>query len=567
VPAHKSVTLYLRLTSQQMTHPLEDVEAIIQKRKKEADLFYEKVHPKQATQEEKMIQRQAFAGLLWNKQIYIYDVNLWLEGDSGYAKPPDTRLLLRNQHWRHLNSMRILSMPDKWEYPWFAAWDLAFHCLTLALVDIEFAKEQLWLLLFDQFQHPNGQIPAYEWEFSDMNPPVQAWAAWRLYSMQKERTGKEDREFLKRCLSKLLMNFAWWVNRVDSSGNNVFEGGFLGLDNIALIDRSTRFAEGVRLQQSDGTGWMAMFCLNLMRISLELAETDPTYESLATKFFQHFIYIAHAMKVRGNRDYELWSEKDGFFYDVLTFPDGQFAKCRVRSLVGLIPLYAVDILEEEELKRFPEFYKNFNWFIQMRTKLVKDCILLTTKGKKKRYVLTLVNEEHLARILRYVWDPEEFRGEYGLRSLSKIHEQNPFVFKDKQIGYEPAESLHKVKGGNSNWRGPIWFPTTYLLIQSLKTFGDVFEDQIQIAASNEEPVDLQTMARSFSDRLLSLFKNDKSGKRPFFGEGFPFAHDPHWKDHILFYEYFHGDNGKGLGASHQTGWTALVANLIDEFNK
>ncbi len=567
IAPHESYVVYLRLTPQEMAHPLEDIESIIQKRKKEADAFYETVHPKKATAEEKMIQRQAFAGLLWSKQIYLYDVNAWLEGDSGYARPPDTRLAIRNQHWRHLNSMRILCMPDKWEYPWFAAWDLAFHCVTLALIDMEFAKEQLWLLMFDQFQHPNGQIPAYEWEFSDLNPPVQAWAALRIYAMEKERFGREDREFLKRCLPKLLMNFAWWVNRVDSAGNNVFEGGFLGLDNIALIDRSTKFAEGVRLQQSDGTGWMAMFCLNLMRISLELAQDDPTYESLATKFFQHFIYIAHAMKMRGNQRYELWSEKDGFFYDVLTFPDGQFAKCRIRSLVGLIPLYAVDILDEDELEKFPEFRRNFEWFIQMRSKLVEDCIILTTHEKKKRYVLTLVDQEHLSRILRYVWDPKEFRSEFGLRSLSKIHEGNPFVFKDRSIGYEPAESLYKVKGGNSNWRGPIWFPTSYLLIQSLRTFGNAFKEEIKIELPDEKAADLKTMAHSFSDRLISLFKKDSKGIRPFLGHQFPFAKDPHWKDHILFYEYYHGDNGKGLGASHQTGWSALVANLIDEHHR
>jgi hypothetical protein len=562
IPPQGSQLLYLRLTACEMTKPLEDVEKVIAKRKKEADLFYEEIHPPKATKEEKAIQRQALAGMLWNKQIYLYDVDRWLKGDNTYFPPPSSRYQVRNQHWRHLISMRILAMPDKWEYSYFCAWDQAFHCLTLGLVDLAFAKEQLWLLLFDQFQHPNGQIPACEWEFSDLNPPVQGWSLLRLYEMEKKQTGKEDLDFLERCFHKLLMNFSWWVNKVDSSGNNVFEGGFLGLDNITLLDRSQPLPGGVRLQQSDGTGWMAMFCLNLMRIALILAKRSKVYESLATKFFEHYIYIAHAMKKRGNQDYEMWSDRDGFFYDVLTYPNGLFSKFRVRSLVGLIPLYAVDILEQEDLKNFPEFRKNFEWFITKRKDLVDPCIIPVKKKGSTRYILTLMNQNQLQSVLRYVWDPNEFRSPFGLRSLSKYHEANPFVFRDKEVGYEPAESFYKVKGGNSNWRGPVWVPMTFLLVDALKKFAHAYENKLFIAAPGEKPIDLNSMADSFSQRLFSIFTKNEENTRPFFGPNFPFKHDPHWRDYLLFYEYFHPETGQGLGASHQSGWTALIANLI-----
>lgn len=567
IPAHQSVVVYLRLADKPLNNPLEDVEQIVAQRRKEADEFYEAIQPKGASADEKQIQRQALAGMLWNKQIYLFDVNLWLRGDNTVHPPPPTRLSIRDVHWRHLNSMRIFSMPDKWEYPWFAAWDLAFHCLSLALVDMEFAKEQLWLLLFDQFQHPNGAIPAYEWEFSDLNPPVQSWALLRLYQMQREKEGIEDRAFLKKCFLKLIMNFSWWVNRVDSSGCNVFEGGFLGLDNITLIDRSTDFEKGATLRQSDGTGWMALFCLNLMRIALELAKEDKTYEAMATKFFQHFIYIAHAMKIRDNQSYELWSERDGFFYDVLCYPDGKFSKFRVRSLVGLIPLYATEIISEDELNQFPEFKKNFIWFLKNRVILTKECVIPVREGTTQKYLLSLVSQEQFKRILGYLWDPKEFRSEFGIRSLSKFHEENPFFYKDRQIGYEPGDSVNRVKGGNSNWRGPIWFPTTYLLIQTLKTFSQVYKNELQVSVPGENPVTTDEITRYFADRLISLFRKNDKGVRPVFGEDFPFAKDPYFQDLILFNEFFHAETGKGLGASHQTGWTGLVANLIEEFKR
>ena len=565
IPPKKSVVFYFRLTDKIIEHPLRDVEKIIAMRKKEADEFYETIYPQKATPEEKQIQRQAIAGVLWSKQIYLFDVNLWLRGDNPLHPPPSSREYIRNMHWRHLNSMRILMMPDKWEYPWFASWDQAFHCLVYGLVDIEFAKEQLWLLLFDQFQHPNGQIPSYEWEFSDINPPVHGWAALHLYHLQKQKEGKGDTAFLERCFHKLLMNFSWWVNKVDSSGNNVFEGGFLGMDNISILDRSQRLAGGIKLQQSDGTGWMALFCLNLMRIAMELAKENRVYESLATKFFEHYVYIAHAMKKRGNRDYEMWSDRDGFFYDVLTYPDGNFAKFRVRSLVGIIPLYATETLEEAELEQFPEFKRNYDWFLENRKDLVGHCIIPLEKKGKKVFLLTLMNEEQLKSVLRYIWDPAEFRATFGLRSLSKFHLENPFTFEDKRIGYEPGDSLEKIKGGNSNWRGPIWIQTNFMLIDALKKMAEVALDEIKIEVEHEKAVDLEEMAHSFANRIIALFTTDGNNHRPVFGNSFRFKDDPHWKDHILFYEFFNPETGQGHGASHQTGWSALVANLISDY--
>jgi hypothetical protein len=567
IPGQGSVVIYLRLTNKPFGRPLSDIESIIRKRKEEADAFYETIHPARATQEERLIQRQALAGMIWSKQFYYYDVNLWLQGDRPSLPPPENRKKIRNNHWHHLNSMRILSMPDKWEYPWFAAWDLAFHCLTLGLIDIEFAKDQLWLLLFDQFQHPNGAIPAYEWEFSDLNPPVQAWAALKLYQMQQEQTGVKDLAFLKKCFFKLLINFSYWVNKVDSSGCNVFEGGFLGLDNITLIDRSKEGGFGATLKQSDGTGWMAKFSLNLMRIALELAKEDVSHEALATKFFQHFVYIAAAMKKMGNKNYSMWSEEDHFFYDVLVYPDGNFSRFQVRSLVGVIPIFAVDVITEKELEDVPGFREKFLWFLHNRKELTQECVIPVQKAGAQQYVLSLVSEDHLKGVLSYLWDPNEFRSEYGIRSLSKFHEQHPFHYRDMNVGYEPGESKTRLKGGNSNWRGPIWFPTSYLILESLKAYTNVFPSDFQIQAGSEPAVSLKEMTTSFANRMIGIFTKDSTGKRPLFDPKFPFARDPYFQDHILFYEYFHGDTGQGLGASHQTGWTGLIANLIDEFRK
>ncbi len=567
VPAGKSVVLRLRLTPESLADPLRDVDRIVALRKTEADEFYAGIHPAKADEQERMIQRQALAGILWNKQIYLFDVNRWLEGDNPKFPPPESRWHVRNSRWRHLNSMRILSMPDKWEFPWFAAWDLSFQCITLALVDIEFAKENLWVVLFEQFQHPNGQIPAYEWEFSDLNPPVHAWACWKVYNIEKERIGEGDRLFLEKCFHKLLINFAWWVNKVDSEGNNVFEGGFLGLDNITVVDRSEQLHDGAILEQSDATGWMAFSCLYLMRIALELAKKDPVYEGLATKFFEHYIYIGAAMKKMGGRNYQLWDEKDGFFYDVLRYPNGQFHKFRVRSLVGLIPMFAIEILQDKDLEHNPHFLDDVNWFIKNRPALVgRACYSEKRKGSP-RHILSIVDQNQLKRLLDRLWDPNEFLSPAGIRSLSKFHEQNPFVFGGHEVGYEPAEEKLKVKGGNSNWRGPVWFPTSYLLIESLVKFSHAFGPQFSVktAGTGNKALAPKDMAQEIANRMIGLFKRDSAGQRPIFRRYQKFQEDPHWRDCLLFNEYFHGDDGTGLGASHQTGWTALIANLIDEW--
>lgn len=574
VPAGGSITIHLRLSDTALKNPLQDVASIIAKRKSEADTFYASIHPKNATEDECLIQRQAFAGLMWGKQNYLFDVQKWLEGDNPNAPPPQSRKNIRNQHWRHLNSQRILSMPDKWEYPWFAAWDLAFHTVPITLIDPDFAKEQLSLMLFEQFQHPNGQIPAYEWEFSDLNPPVHAWAVWRVYNMDRKRSGVADIAFLEKCFHKLLINFAWWVNKVDKAGNNIFEGGFLGLDNITLFDRSEKLPNGAVLEQSDATGWMGMFCQNLMRIALELAKTNPVYEGMATKFFQHYVYVGAAMKRMGAQgNHNLWDEEDGFFYDVLRFPNGHYEKLKVRSLVGLIPLFAVERLGEEWVKPFANFATSLNWFVENRQDIVSHCVNATiavdpkTKQSSKTLVLTIVTKQQLSRILESVWDTQEFRSPYGLRSMSRVHQQHPFVLGQNEVRYEPAEADCKIKGGNSNWRGPIWFPTTFLMIESLRKLDKAYARQAIMRDAQGTERTAGEMASYFANAMIAIFTRNSDGIRPVYGQNAKFQHDPYWKDYILFSEYFDGDTGKGLGASHQTGWTALVASLIDEWRR
>jgi hypothetical protein len=562
VPGGGSAVWQLRLTPVAMADPIGGVEPVMRARRAEADEFYAAIHPPKASDDEKLVQRQALAGMLWTKQIYLFDVNRWLDGDNPESGPPPSRKRIRNASWRHLNSMRILSMPDKWEYPWFAAWDLAFHCVALALVDPAFAKDNLWLLLFEQFQHPNGQIPAYEWEFSDLNPPVHAWACWRVYHADKERTGKADVEFLEKCFQKLLINFAWWVNKVDSQGMNVFEGGFLGLDNITVVDRSEKLPNGAILEQSDATGWMGFFCLHMMRIAIELAASNRVYEGMATKFFQHFIYIGGAMKKMGGRDYQLWDEEDGFFYDVLRFPDGTFHKFEVRSLVGLIPLFAIDVLEEERIDHLPVFIHDVRWFIRNRPDLVGQACYAEMRGGQRRHVLSIVDRHQLTRLLQRIWDESEFLSVGGIRSLSKHHRFHPFSFGAGTVRYEPAEADVKIKGGNSNWRGPIWFPTSYLLMESMMKFAAAHgpEFVVDAPAGAGTPLGPADMARQIADRMIGLFTRGADGTTTF-------QQNPYWRDCLLFNEYFHGDNGAGLGANHQTGWTGLVANLIDEWRR
>ncbi|MBL6749419.1 MAG: glucosidase [Nevskia sp.] len=568
VPAGGSTVVRLRLSAKELPDPLGQVDAVVARLLGEADAFYEEIHPHNASADERRVQRQAFAGLMWSKQNYIFDVDSWLKGDNSKMPPPDSRTAIRNKNWRHLNSMRVLSMPDKWEYPWFAAWDLAFHTVAIALIDAEFAKEQLWLMVFEQFQHPNGQIPAYEWEFSDLNPPVHPWAVWRIYNMDRIRSGKADRPFLEKCFHKLLINFAWWINKVDSAGNNIFEGGFLGLDNITLFDRSEKLPGGAVLEQSDATGWMGMFCLNMMRIALELARDNRTYEGLATKFFQHYIYVGAAMKkMGGGRNYNLWDEEDGFFYDVLRYPDGRFEKLKVRSLVGLIPLYAVERLEAGWIEQFAEFRTNLNWFIENRRELAEQCVSRIRHGDTETLALTIVHKNQLQRMLESICDPDEFLSDYGLRSLSKVHESSPFVLGHNGVHYEPAEAICKIKGGNSNWRGPIWFPTAFLMIESLRKLAKAYGSDLSIQGKDGRTWTIGEIARTHADRLISIFVRDEHGRRPEYGSIRKFQEDPYWRDYLTFHEYFHGDTGVGLGASHQTGWTGLVASLIAEWRE
>jgi hypothetical protein len=567
IPPGGSAVLRLRLSDQtRMSDPLGIVDELVAERRAEADEFYAAYYPPGASEDERLIFRQAVAGTLWTKQCYIFDVNLWIKSDVQGRVLPQERPAVRNLRWKHLNSYRIMSVPDKWEYPWFAAWDLAFQCVTLALVDFQFAKDQLWFLLFEQFQHPNGQIPAYEWEFSDLNPPVHAWAVWRVYSMEKIRTGKADRAFLEKCFHKLLINFTWWINRVDREDNNIFEGGFLGLDNITVVDRSKSY-DGATLEQADGTGWMAMFCLNLMRIALELAEEDPVYEGLATKFFQHYVYVAAAMKHMGGRDFQLWDADDEFFYDVLRYPDGSYKKFRVRSLVGLIPVFAVERLQVKTIAPFKDFARNVDWFLENRRDLVSGVVHSFGQGSELTHVLSVVDIPQLLRLMARVWDPGEFLSDFGIRSLSKAHQLHPFELDGKYVAYEPAEAVEKIKGGNSNWRGPIWYPTCFLLIEALRKIATACGPSLAVSLPGNRSVTFPEMARDLADRLIRIFLRGANGRRPVFGGTRKFQDDPHWRDYLLFYEYFHGDNGAGLGASHQTGWTALVASLIDEWRR
>ncbi len=565
VAAGASTVVRLRLAPAGSRVSLPEVDDVVKRRLAEADAFYESVHPKRATADEKRVQRQAFAGLMWSKMNYIFDVGLWLNGDNTQQPPPQSRQGIRNAHWKHLNSMRVLSMPDKWEYPWFAAWDLAFHTVPICLIDPEFAKEQLWLMLFEQFQHPNGQLPAYEWEFSDLNPPVHPWAVWRVYNMDRIRSGTADRAFLEKCFHKLLINFAWWINKVDRSGNNVFEGGFLGLDNITLFDRSERLPGGAVLEQSDATGWMGMFCLNMMRIALELAKENRVYEGLATKFFQHYIYVGAAMKKMGGRNYNLWDEEDGFFYDVLRYPNGHFDKLRVRSMVGLVPVYAVERLETKWIDQFPEFVTSLRWFLDNRRDLVQECVSLIPGEDGNTYALTIINEGQLKRMLGYVCDPEEFMSDFGMRSLSRAHGAKPFVLGNAQVVYEPGEADCKIKGGNSNWRGPIWFPTAFLMIESLRKLAKAYGPNIEVSDGAGRKWSVGDLAQAQADRMISIFVKGSDGRRPVYGNIKKFQEDPLWSDYVMFHEYFHGETGVGLGASHQTGWTGLVASLIDEW--
>jgi hypothetical protein len=539
-------------------------------RQREADEFYATVIPQDISADAQNVMRQGFAGMLWSKQFYHYVINDWLKGDPGNPPPPVERRKGRNHEWTHLYNADVISMPDKWEYPWYAAWDLAFHCIPLALVDSDFAKEQLTLMLREWYMHPNGQIPAYEWAFGDVNPPVHAWAAWRVYKIDKKRKGKGDRVFLQRVFHKLLLNFTWWVNRKDAEGMNIFQGGFLGLDNIGVFDRSAPLPTGGYIEQSDGTSWMAMYTLNLLAIALELSKEESCYEDLASKFWEHFIYIAHAMSHRGHDSMGLWNEEDGFFYDVLKLPDGSQFPMKIRSMVGLIPLFAVETMEPEVLDTLRDFKRRLEWFIDNRPDLTENLACMRTEGMGERRLLSIANQDQLRRILRSMLDEREFLSPYGIRALSQFHRDNPYRLQvngmEHRVDYEPGESSTGLVGGNSNWRGPIWFPVNYLLVESLQKFhhylGDDFK--VEFPTGSGKMMTLWQVAGELSRRMTNIFLRDGGGRRPVFGNLEKFQTDPHWRDLILFHEYFHGDSGAGVGASHQTGWTGVVTKLMQQ---
>ena len=572
IGAGQTAAVRLRLTNAAPTaHALTaEFDAIFAARKTEADEFYAQVIPAALSDDARNVMRQSFGGLLWSKQFYHYVVRDWLEGDETNPPPPGERNNGRNSQWGHLYNADVISMPDKWEYPWYAAWDLAFHCVPLALVDSEFAKEQLMLMVREWYMHPNGQLPAYEWAFGDVNPPVHAWAAWRVYKIEKKRRGVGDRVFLQRIFHKLLLNFTWWVNRKDAEGRNVFQGGFLGLDNIGVFDRSAPLPTGGHIEQADGTGWMAMYSLNLLAIALELAKEDRSYEDVASKFWEHFLYIAHAINHLGHDGASMWDERDGFFYDVLHLPNGDHLPLRVRSMVGLIPLFAVETLEPSMIDQLPGFRRRLEWFIENRNDLTANVACMHSPGQGSRRLLSIVGAEQLRGILKFMLDPNEFLSPYGIRALSRVYKEQPYVLPvnghEYSVRYEPAESSTGLFGGNSNWRGPVWFPVNYLLIESLQKFhhylGDGF--QVECPAGSGQMMTLAGVAAELSRRLTRIFLRNGEGYRPVHGANGVYQSDPNWNSLVLFYEYFHGDDGSGVGASHQTGWTGVVAKLLQQ---
>jgi hypothetical protein len=565
-----STVLQLRLSAGvSVANAFDDYESLFRRRKAEADRFFATIVPGTLSDDEQNIMRQSIAGLLWSKQFYHYVIKEWLDGDPKQPAPPPQRHSGRNDRWGHLYNADVLSMPDKWEYPWFAAWDLAFHCITLSIVDADFAKQQLSLMLREWYMHPNGQLPAYEWAFGDVNPPVHAWAVWRVYRIEQRRRGEGDIKFLESAFHKLLMNFTWWVNQKDAGGLNVFEGGFLGLDNIGLFDRSSPLPVAGMIEQSDGTSWMAMYTLNMLTIASELARYNSAYEDVASKFWEHFLTIAHAMTHICADGKGLWDSQDGFFYDVLYARSGDWERMKVKSMVGLVPLFAVETLESADLDRMPGFTRRLNWFVTNRPDLTLN-IARMHGGQNDRLLVSIIDEDKLRAILRLMLSEEEFLSPYGIRALSKKHREFPYV---KQVGgmeyrvdYEPAESTSGLFGGNSNWRGPVWFPMNYLIVESLQKYHFFYGDDFKVECPTGSGVmmTLAKVAEEISQRLTRIFLRGPNGRRPVYERMEKFQTDPLWNDLILFFEYFHGDTGAGVGASHQTGWTGLMAKLLQQ---
>lgn len=573
IPSGESAEIQLRLTDHWFEAPFEEYEKVFQRTKKEADHFYAELQNEIGDTDLKSIQRQAIAGILWSKQFYYYDVKCWLSGDPGEPPPPEERKSGRNSDWKHLYNREILSMPDKWEYPWYATWDLAFHTLPLTLVDPGFAKEQLLLLTREWYMHPNGELPAYEWQFDDVNPPVHAWATWRVYQIDRNmHGGKGDRVFLEKVFHKLMLNFTWWVNRKDAFGRNLFQGGFLGLDNIGVFDRSKPLPTGGFISQADGTSWMAMYSLNLMQIAIELALHDNVYESIASKFFEHFLHIAEAMTNMAGKGLGLWDEEDEFYYDVLNLPDGTTESLRLRSMVGLIPLYAVETIEPETLEQLPRFRERMEWFLNHRPKLAALVSRWHEPGRGDRRLLSLLRGHRMKCLLKRMLDETEFLSLYGVRALSKVYGEHPYIFHCKgmehDVHYCPGESDSPMFGGNSNWRGPVWFPVNYLLIEALQKFHHYYgpDFKVECPTHSGNAMNLLEISEELSRRLINLFTQDEKGRRAVYNQYEKFQNDPHFKDYIQFYEYFHGETGRGVGASHQTGWTGTVAKLIQPRN-
>ncbi|MEO6229067.1 MAG: glucosidase [Ferruginibacter sp.] len=563
-----AITVRLRLTKQHIPETVADSlsQQVFNDRIAEANEFYAGVSA--ATNADQVnIQRQALAGMLWSKQYFNIDIPAWLNGDPGNPPPPEARKYGRNHQWDSLNNEDIISMPDKWEYPWYAAWDLAFHCVPLSMVDPGFAKEQLILFLREWYMHPNGQLPAYEWAFNDVNPPVHAWSCLQVYKIDKEKTGKGDVKFLERVFQKLLINFTWWVNRKDHKGNNVFEGGFLGLDNIGVFDRSNTIPGGGVLEQADGTAWMAMYCLNMLEMALEISQYNNSYEDVATKFFEHFVYIAASLNRIGIDWTGSWDDNEGFFYDVLSLPDGRYIPVKIRSLVGLTTLFAVLVLKKDTLEKLPDFHNRLKWFQQYRKKN-EEYLVIEELNENDDILLSLVPQHRLRKLLKALLDEKEFLSEGGIRSISKIHENGYSVNIDGQnfgLDYQPAEGNTSLFGGNSNWRGPVWMPMNYLLVNALNQYSHYYGDECRIefptGSGNELP--LHDVSIEIASRLVSIFEMNEAGNRPVNDNHPLYQQDPHFKDLVLFYEYFHGDTGRGVGATHQTGWTGVVAELIN----
>ncbi|MDH7463688.1 glucosidase [Chitinophagaceae bacterium 26-R-25] len=566
IPAHENKTIYLQLTAGHALQSEKAYEHLFEVRKAEADEFYADLQHPVTDKEEREIQRQAFAGMMWSKQYYFFNMYSWLNGDPSHPAETINRTTVRNSDWPHLHNANIISMPDKWEYPWYAGWDLAFHCVPLAMIDASFAKQQILLLTQEWYMHPNGQLPAYEWNFSDVNPPVQAWAAMRVFELDARYSGQPDYAFLEAIFHKLMLNFTWWVNRKDSNGNNIFQGGFLGLDNIGTFDRSAELPTGGYLEQSDGTGWMAMYCLNMLRISSELSTYNPVYQDMATKFFEHFLYIAEAMTHIGEKN--IWDEEDRFFYDIIMQPDNSTIKLKVRSLIGVIPLYAVEVFDHDVLLKNPQFARRARWLLENRPDIASLVSRWREPGVDQKHLLSILFGDKLKSVLTRLLDEAQFLSEYGIRALSKEYDEKPFELEYNGIKYcvqyMPGESDIDMFGGNSNWRGPVWFPVNYLLIESLLKFHYYYGDnfKVEFPTGSGKLMSLEEVATELNTRLINIFKKNAEGHRAVYGHYDKLQNDPQFNKYILFYEYFHGDNGRGVGASHQTGWTGLVAKMI-----